>query len=142
MPPTKKVVQKEVVEAEVPVKLAPKKVDVNFFMRNLRKFRTYHGDIPINGDNSIISVKVNDPDYDAKIEFLRGSKQNVKNGGVDFLELGSDDEDPRAECMLDTLIGLSRESLITMVNNPEGKLNSATRGRLIMSILGESGLLK
>jgi hypothetical protein len=123
----------------------PVKEDVSFYLLKTRKIRILlaSGKVPveIKGENSIINIPVSDPHYDFKVDYLRASRKNRKNGGTEFVELNADEKKPGGECLLDSLLDLSVESLRGVLVNKDPKHRALTRGSLIMLILGEKGAL-
>jgi len=119
------------------------KVDVSFYLLKNRKWRTLinttTGRIEISGENSVVTVKASDPYHDLKVEFLRNHKGNQKSGGTDFVELTDGDERPGGSCLLDSLLDLSKDSLLNVLSDNDPKNRVLSRGAIMMLILKEKG---
>lgn len=122
-----------------------KKASVAFYIKTARKMtyiaRTKGGaKIVITGDKSVVRIDAADPQYDDKVEYLRGHKDNVANGGAKFFEIGPDQK-TKGKCLLDELLELGRETLITMIDERDKTDVMKSRGQLIMKILAEKGCM-
>lgn len=122
-----------------------KKASVAFYVKTARKMtyiaRTKSGSkIVITGDKSVVRIDPADPQYDDKVEYLRSHKDNVANGGAKFFEIGPDQR-TKGKCLLDGLLELGRETLITMIDERDKTDVMKSRGQLIMKILAEKGCI-
>lgn len=119
----------------------PEKVDVSFYLLKARKWRTLicvgKTKVEIKGENSIITISKADPLYDGKVDFLRKYKGNRKNGGTEFIELTADDVRPGGQCLLDSLLEMTKESLLGVLSDKDPKNRALSRGAIMMLIMKE-----
>jgi hypothetical protein len=131
---------------EVPaVQEVPTKVDVSFYLTKATNWATHikfgQTRVVIKGTDSIITIKTGDEFYDEKLSYLRGYKGNQKNGGTEFVELTCEDERPGGTVLLDSLLDLSKESLLNVLSDNDPKNRALSTGAIMMRILKEKGSL-
>jgi len=122
-----------------------KPADVSFYLIKNNKWRIVvmlKGQrAEISGENSIVTARVGDPLYAEKLDYLRKHKGNRSNGGTLFVELTADDERPGGSCLLDTLLDLSKESLLGVLIDSDPKNRALSRGAIMTLIMKEKGSL-
>jgi hypothetical protein len=123
----------------------PTKVDVSFYLTKATNWATHikfgQTRVVIKGTDSIITIKTGDEFYDEKLSYLRGYKGNQKNGGTEFVELTCEDERPGGTVLLDSLLDLSKESLLNVLSDNDPKNRALSTGAIMMRILKEKGSL-
>lgn len=137
-----KAAEKAEAEAKAEAEEAKPK-DVSFYLLKCRKWRTLlvinKARTEIKGENSVITVSTTDGQYAEKVAFLRKSAGNRANGGTDFVELSEKDTKPGGECLLDSLLELTKESLLNVLGSSDPKNRALSRGSIMMLILKEKG---
>lgn len=138
----KKEVVEKVVEPKAPVVAKePERTDVCFYFLKTRKWRTLFNikgnRLELKAENSILSIAKDDPLYDAKLDFMNSHKGNRAKGGTEFVELTSGDKKPGGKCLLDSLLEMSKESLLNVLIDRDPKNRALSRGAIMMLILKE-----
>ena len=112
---------------------------VIFWMKTAINYRTILKDGDkrgvIVGENKIIRIDKSDPMFKAKVEFLDKSKQNIKNGGGDFIRIDDLDEVNPDGNIIDKLIELDNAALINMLDKRSDLDLVKSKGILILDIL-------
>jgi hypothetical protein len=98
--------------------------------------------VVVTGSNCVVVVRANDPDYEAKLKFLRESDENKNNGGTKIIELSvDDDQNAGGDCLLDKLMALDNLALFDILKEKGEQDKALSKGKLIIKILKEKGAI-
>lgn len=137
-------VVEDIVTSETVESVPAQKHPVSFYLLRSKKYRNIirglNGSTTVEGKNSVVTIFPEDPEYDIKVEFMRKSKANRKNGGTSFVEV--DPLERRGnDCMLDSLMTMEKGTLLGILSQIEDTDRAMTRGNLMMKILKEKGAI-
>ena len=91
--------------------------------------------LPLHGENHIVKISAEDQFFNEKVDYMRKSSDNRANGGHMFIEMKSGESKDPKEHLLDELLELPTEGLISMLKKPRITDKRLSRGNLMVKVL-------
>lgn len=95
----------------------------------------------IDGNNHIAVIRGTDPFYKDKVAFMNTHKWGAKSGGSEFVELKNGVMPDDGSCLLDELLPIENEGLVSMLKKKDGSTMQMSRGNLLIKVLKEKGAI-
>ena len=131
------------------VKAPPAKKDKTYYFSNMNSASLMlHVQVAdqrmiqkVQASNSVAVIRADDPFYAEKVAFMNKHVWNKKNNGAEFFELKNGVMPDDGKCLLDELLDLNDDALVTMLKSKTKATMAMSRGNLILKVLKEKGAI-